>query len=63
MSTIASTVMKLIYNATVEDFPGAQFLVLGGFAMLTFFFTLLLYYHVWKHESRFGTIGGDQNQG
>ena len=57
---VASSLMKLIYNAAIEDFPGAPFLIEGCLAFLAFLATMGLYWVVWKHEKRYGPIGKDQ---
>jgi hypothetical protein len=54
------TLSNLLYEATLDSFPGAMHLLSGSVEFVSCFLTLILYVYVKKHERKFGPIGNDQ---
>jgi hypothetical protein len=57
---IFSTLTNLLYEATLDTFPGAIFLLSASVQYCSCFLTLGLYFFVKRHERRFGPLGQQQ---
>ena len=61
-SLLSSTLLQLLYEATLKTFPGAMYVGLSVMEVITVVLMSIYFLYVIKHEKQFGPIGHNQDE-
>lgn len=59
---LTSSALSLLYQKTVESFPGASFLLSASLQCVTMVFCIVLYWIILRHEKQWGPISARKKQ-